>query len=281
MNEPATKVTSKQIELKVLKLPTISQHGMKALEIINEDDLKMNDLESALSADPMLMGILLKYANSPMYRKFVEIKNVRKAINLLGVDIVKSAILICTMRSYCEPSNPTKEMLWEKSIKLSIMAKIIASGISRRLAEEVELSAMMSQIGGLVLSTNFQEEYSEVVESALENETTLEEQEERVFGVSRAEVTVYALEKLRLPSVIISTLSSFYQKDLLQNDAEETSKYVDVLKLARLLIELEDLSSFDGNVEVMSLIELLGLNIDKVDDFIAEYNEKMEEGFSF
>jgi len=282
MSESVVLPVSDSIVLNKLKLPTISEQGMKSLEIINAKDLKFNELESALSADPMLTGILLKYANSPMYRKYVEITNVRKAINLLGIDIVKSAILICTMRSYSEPSNPAKEMLWEKSIGLSIMTGHIARKAFRRVAEEIELCAMMSQIGGLVLSSNFVNDYAVVVEHSIEKNITIEQAEFEAFGLHRADVTAFALGKLRLPKDIITALTMYYQGTTPVQIETKIDKHVATLRLASLLIEYKDDElAMKKNETVLFLIDILGLVESDLDDFIDTYTEKVSENFSF
>lgn len=282
MNTSVVTSPSEPVSLIKLKLPTISEQGMKALEIINAEDLKFNELESALSADPMLLGILLKYANSPMYRKYVEITNARKAINLLGIDLVKSAILICTMRSYCEPSNPAKEMLWEKSIHLAIMAKLIARKAYRKIADEIELSAMMSQIGGLILSSNYVDDYAGVVEKTVKNNSFLEDEELKCFGISRADVTTFALEKLRLPQEIIKALKLYYQGVLPVDIETNADKHVVTLTLASLLIQHhEDEATIKQNPVILSLMDVLGLVDSDMDNFIDEYTEKVSEGFSF
>jgi len=282
MSEYVVSPLSDSVVLNKLKLPTISEQGMKSLEIINAKDLKFNELESALSADPMLTGILLKYANSPMYRKYVEITNVRKAINLLGIDIVKSAILICTMRSYSEPSNPAKEMLWEKSISLSIMSGHIARKAFRRVAEEIELSAMMSQIGGLVLSSNFVNDYAVVVENSIAKNITIEQAEFEAFGLYRADVTAFALGKLRLPKDIITALTMYYRGTTPVQIETKIDKHVATLRLASLLIEYKDDElAMKKNETVLSLMDILGLVESDLDDFIDTYTEKVSENFSF
>ena len=282
MNTSVVASLSEPVSLKKLKLPTISEQGMKALEIINAEDLQFNALESAISADPMLTGILLKYANSPMYRKYVEITNARKAINLLGIDIVKSAILICTMRSYCEPSNPAKEMLWEKSIHLAIMTKLIARKAYRKIADEIELSAMMSQIGGLVLSSNYVDAYAGVVDSTVKNNSVIEDEEFKCFGISRAEVTTFALEKLRLPQELIKALNLYYQGVVPSDIETNADKHVVTLTLASLLIQHhEDRAEIKQNPEILSLMDVLGLVDSDIDNFLDDYIEKVSEGFSF
>lgn len=282
MNTSVVTSLNEPVSLKKLKLPTISEQGMKALEIINAEDLQFNELETAISADPMLTGILLKYANSPMYRKYVEITNARKAINLLGVDIVKSAILICTMRSYCEPSNPAKEMLWEKSIHLSIMTKHIARKAYRKLADEIELSAMMSQIGGLVLSSNFADDYAVVLDNAEKNNSAIEDEELKYFGISRIEVTSFALNKLRLPQEIINALNLYYESVIPTNIDTNADRHAVTLTLASLLIKHhEDRAAVKQNPEILSLMDVLGLVDSDIDDCIDDYIEKVSEGFSF
>lgn len=272
----------KTISISELKLPTISEQGKKALDIINSSDANFNKLESALSADPVLMGILLKYANSPMYRVRVETKNIRQALNLLGLDIVKSAVLICTMRSFTEPMNPAKEMLWQKVVQLSAMSKLIARKINRKLADEIELTAMMSEIGGLVLSSNFADEYVEVLDRANEKKIPLQDEEFYSFGIQRAEVTTVTLEKLRLPKITIDVLNHYFSNHVPEEIKSITDKQLVVLKLAYYL------SSYSSNPELIKkdsqcqlFIELLGLQNLNIESILDDYNASLAEGFWF
>ena len=268
--------------IKDLKLPTISEQGKKALDIINSSNLNFTKLESALSADPVLMAIILKYANSPMYRARVEAKNLRQALNLLGVDIVKSAILICTMRSFTEPLNPAKELLWEQVVKLSAMSKLIARQVNRKLADEIELTAMMSEIGGLVLSTNFSEEYMDVMARASEKKIPLVDEELYTFGLKRVDVTTETLVKLRFPENTIEVLNGYFENKI--PDVVETNidKQLVVLRLAYFFIAYKTKSELiKKDSKCLSLIELLGLQKMNIDQILEKYNESLSEGFWF
>jgi len=280
MNESVSTSSDKAVLLENLKLPTISKQGMKALDIINAEDLKMDELEKALSADPMLMGILLKYANSPIYGMHFEVKNIRNAINLLGIEIVKSAILICTMRSFCESENVANEMLWQKSVNLSIMTRLVARKLYRKLSKEIEVSAMMSQIGGLVLSTNFESDYSSVVEKSIEKTTSIEAEEFEHFGLQRSDVTAFALEKLRLPRDVVNALILLYQGDIPTEITSNVDKHTVTLMLASLLIDYNNEKS-EKNDSILSLMEKLKLVDSDIDGFIDVYEEKVSEGFAF
>jgi len=282
MSKPAVKSFNKPVSLQALKLPTVSQQGMKALEVINKKNLQFKELESILSSDPMLMGILIKYANSPIYRKHVETTNVRQAMNLLGLDIVKSAILICTMRSYCEPSNPAKEMLWEKSKHLSIMTKLLARKISRKLADEIELTAMMSEIGGFVLSTNFADEYETVVAQAKEKQIAIEDVELDYFGLNRAEITTFTLGKLRLPQTTLDALDGYYKKNIPVEIKTDADKQLAILRLASILIAYESKRELiEQDSLCLPLLEITGLENINIESLLNSYVDEVAEGISF
>jgi len=281
MSNNTVTTDNKNISLSQLKLPTVSQQGLKALEMINAEDVQFSKLESILSSDPMLMGILIKYANSPIYRKHVETTNIRQAINLLGFSIVKSSVLICTMRSYSNPINEAKEMLWKKSMNLSIMAKLIASNLSRKLADEVELTAMMSEIGGFVLSSNFPEEYDAVVLQSKEKDIPLIDAEYEYFGVERTEVTSFTLEKLRLPQTTIDALDSYLKKEVPYRCVRNNDKQLAILILASIIIENEPnidvIQDEDLYTTLLERLELSNLNLEKL---LENYEEGLSEGQS-
>ncbi len=282
MSESVVKAPSKSVSLQTLKLPTVSQQGIKALEIISAKDLEFKELESILSSDPMLVGILIKYANSPMYRRHVETTNVRQALNLLGLDIVRSAILICTMRSYCEPSNPAKEMLWEKTKHLSLMAKLLARKTSRKLADEVELTAMMSEMGGFVLSTNFVDEYETVVARAKEKRIAIEDEEFYCFGLKRADVTALTLEKLRLPQITLDVLDRYYKREIPSEVKTDTDRQLVILKLASVLIAYESKRELIKKDSLcLSLFKIAGLADINIDWLMDAYAAEIAKEVSF
>ncbi len=265
-----------------LKLPTISEQGRKALDVINAKDCDFKKLEAALATDPMLAGIVLKYANSPMYRAYVETTSVRQAVNLLGLDIVKSAILICTMRVFLEPSNPAKEMLWEKSMNLSVMAKLLAGKVSRKLVNAAETTAMMSEIGGLVLSANFPDEYGDVISRAMDKRISLEDEEMYTFGLKRAEITEMTLKKLRLPQVTIDILKRYHNSDIPDSVSSDVDKQLVIIELAYFFIAYKskpELIKADNKCQ--SLIKRLGLEKMNVDLILKLYQKDIAEGFAF
>ena len=272
----------RSISIKDLKIPTISEQGKKALDIINSSNLNFTELESALSADPVLMAIILKYANSPMYRIRVEAQNLRQALNLLGIDIVKSAIMICTMRSFTEPLNPAKELLWEQVVQLSAMSKLIARQVNRKLADEIELTAMMSEIGGLVLSSNFSEEYMDVMARASEKKIPLVDEEFYTFGLKRVDVTTETLVKLRLPANTIEVLKGYFENKIPDVIETNVDKQLVVLRLAYFFIAYRtkpELIKKDSMC--LSLIELLDLQKMNIDQILEKYDESLSEGFWF
>lgn len=272
------------IEFDKLKLPTVSAHGLKVLEIINSDDINFKDLRNAISADPMLSAILLKYANSPLYRSRVEVCNIRNAISILGINNVRSAIMIYTMRAYCESGNALKEYLWELTVKLATAAKLISRKTFKRLSDDIELTAMMSQTGALVLCSNFMDDYEKVMTKASLENLTLEDAEKDILGVDRTEITTFMGNRFRLPSVTIDALNKYFKNQELESIESKTDKHVAVLKAARLFVETDD--DPDADAEVVQyhgeyMFKLLNLDINDIEEILQNYQQKITEKFSF
>ncbi len=266
----------KEFDYSKLKLPTVSQHGLQVIEIVNATDVQFDELERAIAKDAMLTGVILKYANSPMYRRHAEVTNVRNAISILGIDNVKSTVMIATMRAYCESINPAKELIWLRTNNLATASKLIARKRFRRLSDDIELTALMSEMGALVLATNFDALYSSVIEQALENNTRWSEEEFKVIGSNRAELTRFILEKLRLPEVSIVSLVNYFNKQEVKDLTPDENKHQVILSLANKMAYAYD-RQIENYIQVADKhVQLLGFSEQVVADLQCEYAELMK-----
>ncbi len=66
------------IDKNQLKLPSITEAGQQALELLSEDLIEMSSLADFLGKDLVISAAILKYVNSPVHRRKVEIRRVRQ-----------------------------------------------------------------------------------------------------------------------------------------------------------------------------------------------------------
>lgn len=272
-----------EIDISKLKPPAVSQQGLKVLDIIGRDDVDMNILGNGVTSDPMLSATLLKYANSPVYRRMIEIKNVRNAISLLGMTNVKAAIMVATMRTYCQPINLVKERLWQHTIRVSILAKLIAGKYCRSIMDEVELTALIHDIGALVLATNYPAEYEKVLDTAEKDKASIEEVEKRIFGVAHDEVTAYFASSMRLPEVTKNALLDFHVRPPLETIDHDSDRHIAVVALAHIIEqELQSVVSFKESLahNKQHLLSSLQMNENMQNEVIEKFADTMSQGYS-
>lgn len=273
-----------EIDISKLKPPAVSQQGLKVWDIIGRNDVDMNILGNAVISDPMLSATLLKYANSPLYRRILEIKNVRNAISLLGMTNVKAAIIVATMRTYCQPINQVKEILWQHTIRVSTLAKLIAGKYCRSIMDEVELTALIHDIGALVLATNYPAEYENVLDSAEKDKASIVEVEKQMFGVAHDEVTAYFSSSMRLPEVTKDALLDFHMRPPLSIIDHDSDRHIAVVALAHIIEqELPNVLSLKESLanNKQQLLSSLQLNENIYNEVVEEFADAMSQGYSF
>ncbi|MFK5892701.1 MAG: HDOD domain-containing protein, partial [Pseudomonadota bacterium] len=107
------------IDTKQLKLPSITEAGQQALELLGDNLIEMSSLADFLGKDPVISAAILKYVNSPVHRRKIEINSVRTAVPLLGIKSCKMIVGVTILKTYkSAPSNLT-EKIWSHSISVA------------------------------------------------------------------------------------------------------------------------------------------------------------------
>ena len=246
------------------------------MEMVSKPDADIMILADLISRDPMLSATIMKYANSPMYRRMVEVTSIRNAVSLLGLKNVSTAVAVATMRSFNVPPNAATETIWEHSFGVSALAKKIARHCCRRLADQIEFSAMVHDMGALVLAANFKDEYSTVMTQAINQQQPLEKLEQESLGISHDQVLVKMAEDMRFPQNTISVLSTFHAHEPLLDVKTDDKMQMAVLSLAhhlehRAYGESRAPETIPDSVE--NLQKLLRISSETLDDIVEEYED--------
>lgn len=269
------------INIPDFKMPSPSPEGIQIMEMLSEVNLDLSILSDVISRDPVLAATAMKYANSPLYRRLIEITSVRKAVNMLGIKNVSTIILIATMRSFGSPPTKASEAIWEHSMGVSALAKLIARVVDRSLQDNAEFLATIHDIGAMTLAVNL-EDYDQVYLNALNKGTNLDQAESEKFGYSHDDITPEALEKLKLPERLTKLLEKFHQRDAITSIDTKDDKLLAILSLAH---QMEQQIHGDTRInetipeDIETLISLLKLSQDNLDDIKEDFEDILAQGF--
>ncbi|MDH5183841.1 MAG: HDOD domain-containing protein [Gammaproteobacteria bacterium] len=258
-----------------LKMPDVSPSGLAVMEMVSDENFDILKLSKAISQDPVLSSIVLKYANAPIYRSLVEITNVRQAISILGLKNVRMAVVVATMRSFDKGPNKLAQIFWNHSFAIATLCRLLAKKVVPHLAEDIELTGLLHEMGALVLLTNFKQQYQEVVDTSLRDGIDLEDVEKQVFGVNHNELLTRLLSDMRLPEMTFYAINDLADMDTVELLGRDVDYHMAIVALAHHILfsqsgaEQHPTEHMPDNLA--SLSERLSLKQDDIEKIVAEF----------
>ncbi|WP_147822413.1 response regulator [Salidesulfovibrio onnuriiensis] len=206
--EVITDPAMQRLVTRLQTLPVIPEvfHAIE-LELAAEDPC-MKTVAELVSQDVGLMAKLLNLVNSPYFGLPQKIKSIFQAINLLGINTIKTLILSEQLFDEFEQRMLPQfslSRLWEHSFRVSSMACFIAEceGLDRETALNCRMAGILHDVGKLILVSGFPDEYSRVLRMVREQGVTVHVAEEAVFDTTHAQLGAYLMGLWGLPGEVI------------------------------------------------------------------------------
>lgn len=227
------------IDITQLALPHVSPEGFRALSIIADEDPDITALQGVILSDPVLAGMLVRHANSPLFRRNRTITNVPGAIRVLGFKSIRNAIIMATLNS--QPvTNQSGQPIWEHSMAVSAAARIVAERIEPDACDDMEFLGLIHDTGMLVFASNFPEQYSDLLRKAVSEHYAVDKLELEVFGLLHSLVMARFLEQFRLPSHLIDLLVNFHSHTSIDHIESIDRRKLLMLDLSHYLLAMID-----------------------------------------
>jgi putative nucleotidyltransferase with HDIG domain len=217
-------LTKKNIPDKIMKevslFPSVPQTGFKLRALLHKGDAPMTEIEEILRHDPGLSANVLRVANSAFFGLSTKVGSLKQAVMLLGIErfaqIAVSASMEKTMKKAIEGYSMEPGELWLHSIAASNIAEFLAKNRKIDGTYDVFTSALLHDIGKLVLSKFLKEELQNI-KNITENAVPLDVAEQMVLGTDHAEIGALILSKWLLPIDIVNAVRWHHSPELKEN----------------------------------------------------------------
>ena len=254
------------IHLDQLNYPKASPQAAKVLMYLSDDrsgkEPDMNEVDNIIMQDPVLAGTLLRYANSPLYRRGGEISNIPAATRMIGIKNVRSAVVMTTLRATCPAESELTKTILQHSLGIAVLCKLIAKKSCPVAADDLELLGLIHDIGMVVLACNVEDEYRALLARAQSENIAVDKLEKVEFGFNHDQIAARALHEFRLPKRHETVLTHFHQPPDENETDDELKKERAVLVLAhRLLFDMHGDDTcgetlFESTDELMRILNL-------------------------
>jgi putative nucleotidyltransferase with HDIG domain len=182
-----------QLQAQIRKLDAISTAPailVPLLEMLRlpSDKVKVERVVELVSYDGAIAAQCLRLANSPLFGRR-ETETVRSAVMALGLERVRSMLLgLCVNRVVPQDKWVIEaDAFWKHSLGCALITQRMAQKIEYPDPEKAYLAGLLHDLGFLVNSVLYTEEFRECLRRASEEHAPLHVIEEQVLGFSHCE----------------------------------------------------------------------------------------------
>jgi len=240
----------KRITQSIIGLPTLPTVITELISLIDNPKTSARNVSQLISTDQALTAKILKLANSAFYGFPREIATVQHAVVVLGFETVKNLGLSVSVLERFSGTDADgsgdefdRQKFWEHSIACGVAARLLAGKLRYRMSGEAFAAGILHDIGRLILSQYFPVEFAEVLSVMREEHLYIGKAEEKVLGVTHADVGSWLAERWNLPDQLEQAIAMHHTPGRVDGPAELPS----LIHLADFLCRREKIGDGGGD----------------------------------
>lgn len=246
-------IVDRRFQRYLKNVPVMPEVATRIISLTGEsvDEVSFKELEEVIKIDPGLSTKLLKIANSALYSRQREITNIQTAITLLGLENLKSLVLlVATSNRLTDRGRSTfYRRFWTHAVHSAFMSRhMCLRGGMTEWAEEAFTGALLHDIGQIAFYNTDPERYEELLARAAagrpsqtarpsESRVSLTELERDAYGIDHRELGASVFESWYFPQTFADMAREHGNLDL----ASEGKGLILTVSLADMITELLDL----------------------------------------
>lgn len=257
---------------------TLPPVAAQLLTILEQEDIRIDEIDKIIQADPALTLKLLRISNSPLYGSRLQITSTEQAIKMFGISKLTNIILGISIFSKFWLANEIETVeLMNKfryhSLSTGIMAKSIASKLNLNFKENEFLGGLLHQIGTLALIQYDYKRYNHVINLVKNEGKTNIEAEDEIFGINHIIIGEKIANIWKLPDELIFILTHYIHPEI--NVYGFNKDLAAVVGLADILCEINGADFYHGlneyDLTQYEAWKILSENHDVINQFGTEF----------
>ncbi len=208
LSDEAIKSIISQIE----SLPSIPTIYSEIVAEMQSDDPAIKKVGEIISKDLSMTAKILQMVNSAFFGLFRKISRPEQAVMVLGLETIKALVLSVKIFSEFNQNSLSWfniDGLFNHSLAVSMYSKTIIKeeNLDQGLINNSMMAGLLHDLGKLILVTNFEKAYRQILTEAQGTGRNLLDLEYEAFGTSHAEIGAYLLGLWRLENSIIEAIA--------------------------------------------------------------------------
>jgi HD-like signal output (HDOD) protein len=218
--------------------PAVLQPLLELLRLA-PDKIDLRKVVELVSYDKTIAAQCLRIANSPLYGRARPTESIRAAVVSLGIQRVEDILLTCCLHKFSSGTKWAGDPLvfWKHSLGCAAVCRELAERIEFSEPEKAYLAGLLHDLGVLVNSLAYPEEYSKVLAEAKAHGVPLVEQEMKDLGFTHCESGSILGATWQLPKAVNDVIAYHHNVE----NAPEDNPLVALVHIGDVLCRLAGL----------------------------------------
>ena len=209
------------------ELPSIPTIAVKIIDLANDATATSSDIAEVVCADPALVAKIMRFANSPIYKRPRVCDTLSQAITFMGLNatiMVALSFSLFAALGNQRDSGLNMKLYWRRSLLCAAAGRVLAGHSTEAVnADEVFLACLLQDIGVLALNTAVPELYRQV--STFQDSHKLLISYEKIYHkVDHALVGTWLLEQWNLPAELTRCVGLSHQPKSLADGSPQLAQ---------------------------------------------------------
>ncbi len=266
---------------KIKDLPSISNVVVKLSQLLNDENSSSADFEKVIRHDPSLTTNLLRIANSAFFGCPREVRSVRQAITLMGVErvfeVATSASLMKILPSKIPGYEVEAESFWKHCISVAILGEKLTVELGIKAPDLAYTAGLLHDIGKLAVGSFLGDQLENMQNHIFNGPMTMLEVERELLGTDHCEVGSALAQIWNLPPQI--ALAARWHHDPLQAPAGVDTTLLDLIHVANAASHMlgygADVAELHRRLE-QGVLKRMGLKVQRMEFVVSESLEQIQ-----
>ena len=212
-------VRARQLVAGLERLPSLPRWHQAMADHLQQDGAALSEVATIIRHDLGLASKVLKLVNSPYLASDLKVADLSQAAELLSLDLLKAAVLrhgVAGLARELAPAGVDLEQLWAHSFQTATAARALAlaCGASPRAAEESFTAGLLHDLGRVVLASEPELDYQEVLQQNPLHGAALCALERSRYGTDHAELGAELLNLWGLDRTICEAIGGHHRQPM-------------------------------------------------------------------
>lgn len=256
---------------------------LELLKLMAEEQPDINAISKAISQDVAVSAAILKTINSPLYGLSRTVTDIKMSVNYIGIFGVVMLVTGSLLKKSFDPKTCSIDLenFWKLNSDVAEAARLIGSRYKPAIQNDKFFSLGLFHACGIPVMAMKYKNYQQILDNAVATpEKTLNEMEEKEYGVNHSTVGFYVASSWRLPKDVCQIILQQQDRAFIDKlDGSIDQDLYAVLKLSEHLVSLKyfDRPSTDWPYIHENLCKVLNINEANLKGLVVEFSTLEEK----